>query len=272
MTYFQAIILGIVQGITEFLPISSSAHLVLVPYLLKWEIPLSQVFPFDVLVQIGTLLAVIIYFRKDLWEIIVAVLTGLRDRHPFSTPQARLGWYLVLASIPAGIAGLILKEVIERAFSDPRASAGFLFVTAALLVMAELIGHRNRALADVTWKDSLVIGFFQVLSLFPGVSRSGSTIAGGMSRHLDRRTSGQFAFLMSVPIMLAAGVASLPDLFETPDLSSFLPVVGVGFIISALVGYFSIHWLLSLLNRRRLYGFAIYCAVIAIIILLIPNA
>ena len=272
MTYFQAIILGIVQGITEFLPISSSAHLVLVPYILKWEIPPSQVFPFDVLVQIGTLLAVLIYFRKDLWEIIDAVLSGLRDRQPFSTPQARLGWYLVLASFPAGIAGLFLKKVIERTFSDPRASAGFLLITAALLVIAELIGRRNRTLIDITWKDSVIIGFFQILSLFPGVSRSGSTIAGGMSRHLDRRTSGRFAFLMSVPIMLAAGVASLPDLFETPNLSSFLPVVGVGFLISALVGYFSIHWLLSFLSRRRLYGFAVYCAFLAAIILLYQYA
>ncbi len=263
MTIFQALILGIIQGITEFLPVSSSAHLVLTPYLLGWRLPEEQVFPFDVLVQIGTLIAVIVYFRRDLWYIIDAVLAGIKDRKPFADPLARLGWYILLATIPAGVIGLLIKDTVEAAFNSPRVTAYFLLGTALLLVLAELIGKRSRDLADLTWKDALWIGFFQALSLFPGISRSGATISGGMLRHIDRKSAGRFSFLMMIPVMLAAGFLSLFDLFEVPNLSSFLAPMLTGFIASALVGYLAIHWLLQFIARRPLYVFAAYVVALA---------
>lgn len=266
MTFLQALILGIIQGLTEFLPISSSAHLVLTPYLLNWSIPEAQIFPFDVLVQLGTLVAVIAYFWKDLWGIITAFMRGLVQRRPFADPQSRLGWLLILASVPAGLAGVLIKDAVDAAFHSPAVTAGFLLVTAVLLVVAEKIGRRTRGLDQINWKDALWIGFSQVLSLFPGISRSGSTIAGGMTRHLDRRSAGRFSFLMSIPVMLAAGGLSVLDLLDMPDLASFLPVLAVGFITAAVVGYLSIAWLLRFLTRNTLYGFAVYCALLSVLV------
>ena len=269
MTIIQALILGIIQGITEFLPVSSSAHLVIVPFLLKWDIPIEQAFPFDVLVQLGTLAAVIIYFWKDLVHIVRAFILGLINKQPFSDPDSRLGWFLILATIPAGLGGLLLKDQVEKAFNSPLATALFLFVTAFLLIISERIGRRRRNLSDLNWKDALWIGAAQVLAIFPGVSRSGSTIAGGLSRDLKRTDTARFSFLMSIPIMLAAGLFSLLDLHDMTGLSSFLPVLIIGFLSAAIVGYLSIAWLLAFLNRRTLTPFAIYCIAAALITLLV---
>jgi undecaprenyl-diphosphatase len=154
MTFLQALILGIVQGITEFLPISSSGHLVLTPFLLGWNIPEDQKFSFDVLVQMGTLVAVFVYFWKDIRTIVIEFIQGLIKRQPFGTPQSRLGWYLILASIPAGIFGILLKDYVEEAFSSPILTAFFLFGTATLLFMGERLGKRNRTLTETNWKDA----------------------------------------------------------------------------------------------------------------------
>ena len=269
MNILQALILGIIQGITEFLPVSSSAHLVITPYLLGWKIPKDQVFTFDVLVQLGTLLAVIIYFRRDLLQIIRAVVIGIKNREPFADSQARLGWYVVLATIPAGIFGILAKDAIEKAFSNPQTTALFLFGTALLLTLAEVFGRRTRSIESVTWKDALWIGLAQVLSVYPGISRSGSTIAGGMLRKLERPSAARFSFLMMVPIMLAAGLLSLFDLAALPDLGSFLPSLAIGFIAAAVVGYIAIHWLLRFLGKQPLYIFVIYCTFMAAVTLII---
>lgn len=269
MTIIQAVILGIIQGITEFLPISSSAHLVITPYLLGWNLTEEVIFPFDVLVQIGTLLAVIIYFRKDLWEIVTAVIDGLRSRKPLETPAARLGWLLLLATIPAGILGLLLNDLVESVFKDPPTTAVFLIVTALLLIFAEVVGKRTREIDSVTWKDALWIGFAQALALFPGISRSGSTMTGGMTRNLTRPAAARFSFLMSIPVMLAAGAFSLFDLFEIPNLGSFLPSMAAGFISAAVVGYFSIRWLLAFIGKHPLYIFSLYCVILAAVTLLV---
>lgn len=271
MSFLQSLILGIVQGLTEFLPVSSSAHLVLVPFLLKWNIPESQVFPFDVLVQIGTLVAVIVYFWKDLWAILKAFFTGLAKRKPFEDANARMGWYLILATIPAGLAGLFLKDKVEAAFNSPRMTAWFLVGTAALLLLAEFFSRRSRKLDDLKWFDALWIGLFQAVSIFPGISRSGSTITGGMTRHLDRPSAARFSFLMSIPVMIAAGLVSALDLLEVPNLGAFLPKIMLGFVAAAVVGYLSIHWLLSFLNKRSLVWFAGYCVLLAAIVLLVSG-
>jgi len=268
MTVIQSIFLGVIQGLTEFLPISSSGHLVLVPFLLKWDIPPAEAFVFDVLVQVATLIAVIAFFWKDFYVILRGVFRGLRRRQPLETQPARMGWYIMLSTIPAGIAGLLLKDVVEKAFSNPMMTGVALLGTALLLVIAERVGRRQRNLGEITWLDALIIGIYQILALFPGLSRSGSTIAGGMTRDFNRSAAAHFSFLMAVPIMLMAGILAVIDLTQIPDLGALLPVFIPGFIAAAVVGYLAIGWLLSFLTRYSLYYFAAYCAILGLIVLL----
>ena len=268
MTILQSIILGIVQGLTEFLPISSSAHLVLTPYLFGWQIPADDAFIFDVLVQLGTLVAVIAYFWADLWAIVKAFLTGIWRKQPFADAQARLGWYIILATLPAVLGGFLIKDMVEAAFDSPIATALFLLVTAALLVAAERVGRRTSQMQAMNWIDAVIIGVFQLLAVFPGVSRSGSTIAGGMFRNLDRTSAARFSFLMSIPAMLGAGVLASIDLARMPNFASQLPTLAAGFVAAAVVGYLSIRWLLGYLTRRPLYIFAIYCVGLCLVILI----
>lgn len=269
MTVIQSIILGIVQGLTEFFPISSSGHLVVVPFLLQWEIPPAEAFVFDVLVQVATLVAVIGFFWKDYYVILHGIIRGLRRRRPFETQPARLGWYILLASIPAAVVGILIKDAVEGAFANPIITSIALFGTAILLIIAELVGKRQRILDEVNWLDALVIGIFQILALFPGISRSGTTITGGMTRDFDRPAAARFSFLMAVPIMLAAGIAATLDLLAIPNLGDILPVFIPGFVAAAVVGYLAIGWLLSFLTRYSLYYFAAYCGIVGLITLLV---
>ncbi|MBN2550004.1 MAG: undecaprenyl-diphosphatase UppP [Anaerolineales bacterium] len=268
MTLLQSIILGIIQGLTEFLPVSSSGHLVLVPYLLGWDIPAEQAFVFDVLVQVATLAAVILYFWADLLTIAKAFLAGLVSKTPFKDPLSRQGWLLILASLPAGLIGLALKEMVEQAFASPSATAIFLLFTAGLLVLAEKLGQRSRSLDSLTWVDALWVGFAQALAIFPGLSRSGATITGAMTRNLRRPEAARFSFLMSIPIMLAAGLAAGLDLLDLPNFTALLPSFIPGFLAAAVVGYLSIRWLLGYLSKRPLYPFAIYCTLLGLFTLM----
>jgi len=267
MNFFQAILLGIVQGITEFLPISSSAHLVILPYLLGWNIPNEQAFPFDVLVQLGTLLALIIYFRQDLLDLVQSFFSGIKSRQPFKESGSRLVWLIILATIPAGLAGLFLKDLVEQAFGSPAMTAFFLFGTAFLLIIAEVLDKRTKELSKLKWHNALIIGAFQALSIFPGISRSGACISAGMIQNLHRKDASRFAFLMAIPVMLAAGLLGMIDLLKLQNLGQFLPILAVGFLISAIVGYFVIHWLLRFVSQHSLLPFAIYCIIVGIIVL-----
>lgn len=269
MTFIQSLLLGIVQGLTEFLPVSSSAHLVLVPFVLNWTLDPTKAFIFDVLVQLGTLVAVIAYFWKDLLAIFEAVIAGIGNKKPFEEANSRLGWFIVLATIPAGLGGLLLKSKVEAAFANPIMTAVLLFVTAIMLTVAEIFSRKERDLESVSALDALVIGFFQLLAIFPGISRSGATISGGLSRRLKREAAARFAFLMSIPVMLAAGLLSVLDLVKIPDLGSFLPVLSIGFIAALVVGYLSIRWLLNFLKSRSLVPFAVYCAVVSVLTIFI---
>lgn len=265
MTLIQSIILGIIQGATEFLPISSSGHLVIVPFIFGWEIPNGEAFIFDVLVQVATLVAVFAYFWREIWLIVCAVIAGIHQRKPFENSLARLGWLLILSTFPAVILGLLLKGLVTRAFDNPLPAAVGLLVTAGLLVVAERVGKRQSRLKNLTWIDSLVIGLFQVLALFPGVSRSGSTITGGMFRDLKRPPAARFAFLMSIPVMIAAGTLAAIDLLALPNTLSLLPTYIPGFMAAAVVGYLAIRWLIKYLARHTLYVFAAYCTLLSVI-------
>ncbi len=262
MTIIQSILLGIIQGLTEFLPISSSGHLVIIPKLLGWEIPAQEAFVFDVLVQVATLLAVIAYFRQELNSIIRAFFTGLVRRAPLSDPFSRLGWYLILATIPAGVIGLTVKDLVEQAFNSLAAAGIFLLITAGLLLLAERLGNRIRKLDTLNWIDALWIGLFQAAAIFPGVSRSGATMTGAMLRGLERPSSARFSFLMSIPIMLAAGLSASLDMITMPNALSSLPVFIPGFVTAAIVGYVSIRWLIGYLAHHSLTVFSFYCTLV----------
>ena len=269
MTTIQAIILGIIQGITEFLPISSTGHLVLAPHLLNWDIPKDQLFVFDVLVQMGTLVAVILYFWKDLHSIFTNTLKNISKPEGFKHPNVRLAINILFASIPAGLIGLAFKDKFESTFDNLSITAIFLFVTALLLFIAEKKGKQNREFEDIGFWEAIGIGVFQALALFPGISRSGATISSAMFRHLKRPAATRFSFLISVPIMLAAGLYTSMGLFEIANLSSFIGPMVIGFVTSAIVGYLAIRWLINFLSSYPLYYFSIYLIVLSVSILLI---
>jgi undecaprenyl-diphosphatase len=269
MTLLQAAVLGLVQGLTEFIPVSSSGHLVLVPHFLGWHFPEEHAFVFDVLVQMGTLVAVLVYFRQELIAITRAFLLGLVQRRPFADVDARMGWYLILATIPAAVVGLLCKHWIEKFFADPKMTGVFLLGTALLLLIAEKAGRRCRSIEQLNWKDSLWIGFSQVIALLPGLSRSGATLAGGMIRHLDRPAAARFSFLMSVPVMVGAGVLAVKDLLALHTISEFLPPLLIGFLTAMISGYIAIRWLIAYLSKHSLYLFAGYCAVLGLVVILL---
>jgi undecaprenyl-diphosphatase len=294
MTLLQALVLGIVQGLTEFIPVSSSAHLVLVPWLLNWSIDPQASFAFDVLVQLGTLAAVIVVFWRDGLDILREALSALLNRR---WAEGRLAWLLLLATLPAAAAGIVLKDPVERAFASPAASSAFLLGTAALLGLSEVLRRRGEGgpardptpsgaedsaellrpgdgapdfgrartgtgdpLEELGSTDSLLIGLAQALALFPGISRSGSTIAAGLARGLTRPQAARFSFLMAVPIMLGAGLVAGTDLASLAEAGQQLPALGVGFLAAAVVGVLAIRWLLRFLTHSALWVFAAYCA------------
>jgi undecaprenyl-diphosphatase len=258
VTILQAVVLGVVQGLTEFLPVSSTAHLILLPHLLGWQLQADAVFAFDVLLQLGTLAAVLIYFHRDLIEIAAAMLQGITQRKPWQTPTARLGWLLIAGTIPAVVLGIAFKPYIEALHQQPAVVAGVLAGTAALIFGAEHWGRRERPLATLTALDALLIGAFQASALVPGVSRSAATMCGALLRGLQRPDAARFSFLLSVPVLAGAGVLAAADLAATPNVSALLLPLLIGTFTSMLVGLASIYWLLSYLQRRTLLVFGWY--------------
>jgi undecaprenyl-diphosphatase len=264
MTLLHAFLLGIVQGLTEFIPVSSTAHLLISQKILN--IPADEaMFSFLVIVQLGTIVSLLTFYWKDLLQITLAVLN---IQH--SPPKRNLGFYIILATIPALLAGYILKDAVEALFRQPMLEASIrLFAAAALLFMAEFFTKKDRRLVSMTWVDALIVGIMQVVAVFPGASRSGTTIAGGMFRGFDRPSAARFSFLMSVPVMLAAGAYQMLDVIKMPNLGQFLPLLAVGFITAAVTGWFSIKWLINYLSNNSLYVFAGYCAAVGFILLVI---
>jgi len=261
MNPIQAVLLGIIQGLTEFLPVSSTAHLLIGQKLLG--IPTGEpVFAFLVIVQLGTILSLVVFFRTDLLNIIRSVITNLKNIKDFrKLPfESRLGWIILIATLPALVAGLVFNDLIKQLFANPLLEASIRLLTAAtLMVLAELVGKKSRSLESVTWLDGLLIGMMQILAVFPGASRSGTTISAGLMRQFDRKSAARFAFLMSIPVMLAAGAYESLSLFKLPSFTHLMPPLLIGFIVAALVGWYAIRWLMGFLDKHSLYGFAIYC-------------
>jgi undecaprenyl-diphosphatase len=263
MTIFQAILLGIIQGLTEFIPVSSTGHLLVAQYLLGIT-PTVATFAFLVIVQVGTIVSLVVYFWKDLLTLIKAFFAK-----PFSTQDNSLAWYIIIATIPALLAGFLLKDAVEALFKMPLIEASIRLYTAAILMsLAEYFGKRTRKLESMTWLDALFIGAMQILAVFPGASRSGTTISAGMYRAFDRPSAARFAFLMSVPVMLAAGAYEMLKVLKMPSLTTFLPILAVGAITAGIVGWLAIKWLMNYLNRHSLYVFAVYCAIMGSLVLI----
>jgi len=265
----RAIVLGIVQGLTEFLPVSSSGHLVLVPYVLTWgvenPIPGTPILAFDVAIHLGTLLALIVYFRRDLAGLVAGSVRSLRgSRDEGDRANAHLLGMLAIASVPAALAGLLLKDFFEGTFEQPQWTAIQLLGTAALLVAADAFhdrreSHRDYVSIGVT--DALVMGTMQAISILPGISRSGATMFGGMARGLGREAAARFSFLLAIPAIFGAALFILPDLGGIP---SWGPVIA-GTVAAGVVGFASIAFLLRYVRTNRLRPFAIYCVIAGVI-------
>ena len=260
MDIIQAVILGIVQGATEFIPVSSSGHLVLVPWLLSWDSPGLL---FDTVVHWGTLVAVLAYFWRDWWKLVTAWFGGL-FRWDWSDPDAKLMWLIFLGTLPAALIGFLLEDFFEALFGKPGWVSFFMLITAGLLTLSERLGSRLRQLDDLGWRDALAVGLGQAAAIAPGISRSGATISAGLFRGIERPAAARFSFLLSTPIILGAGLFKLMDLFDAPEPMSQIPTLLVGFAVAAVVGYLCIWFLLRYLERGKLYPFAIYCACVGV--------
>jgi undecaprenyl-diphosphatase len=265
MEIIQAIVLGLVQGATEFIPISSSGHLVLVPWFLGWD---SPGLVFDTVVHWGTLVAVLAYFWHDWLALILAGVRGL-VRWDWRDPLARLAWLLIVGSLPAATIGYLLENFFESLFGKPVWVGVFLLVTAGLLAVSERLGKRSRDLDDLRWPDALLIGLGQAAAIAPGISRSGATIATGLFRGLERPDAARFSFLLVTPITFGAGLFKLLDLLSMPEPLAQVPALAAGFLTAAIVGYLCIWGLLRYLQRGNLYPFAIYCALLGLCCLVV---
>jgi undecaprenyl-diphosphatase len=258
----RAVVLGAVQGLTEFVPVSSSAHLVLVPFLLDWDVPTLA---FDVAVHIGTLIALVVYFWRDLAGIIGGTgrrVVGRGDEE--DRARARLAWLLLVGTIPAGLAGIFLEDVFEGLFERPTFVAAELLVTAAILVVGEGLyargdPTRRRGVEDVSVVDALTVGVLQAVAISPGISRSAATIVGGMLRGLSRESSARFSFLLSIPAIVGAAAVAVPDLPPGTDPGPVIAATGV----AAVTGFAAIAFLLRYLRTRTMHPFAIYCVALS---------
>ena len=255
----QAIIQGVVQGLTEFLPISSSAHLILLPRLAGWDDPFLTSPEFDVMLHLGTLGALLVYFWRDLVRLGLAWLASIRQRRLGDDPDRRLAWLLLLTVIPAALVGALFEDFFDETFREALLVIPLLLVVGAgMLAFGERYGRRDRGLERLRVRDALVIGLAQALALFPGISRSGVTIAAGLVLGLEREAAARFAFLMGIPIIAGAGLWKL-RVIVSGETSAFEPMVlAAGMAASALAGLAAIAFLLRFLRTRSTGIFIVY--------------
>jgi undecaprenyl-diphosphatase len=260
---FQAAILGIIQGLTEFLPISSTAHLRIVPALADWHFSYNRARPddpgaaFTAIIQLGTTLAIVIYFWRELLQVIVAWARGLVDRTVRGSLEYRLGWYLILATIPVSVFGLAFSHQIENGARNLWLIAAALIVLALFLALAERIGQRKRDEEQIDTTDAAVVGVAQALALVPGASRSGTTITAGLFRGLTREAAARFSFLLSIPaVVLSGGYEALRHAGDKDSPGVGLTLVAL--VLAFVVGLASIAWLMRWISRHSTYIFIWY--------------
>jgi undecaprenyl-diphosphatase len=266
-TLVQALVMGVVQGLTEFLPVSSSGHLILVPYLLGWDDPFIDSLAFSVMLHMATLLALLIYFRADWLRLIPAGLAAIRDRSFRGDPDRRLAWLLAVATVPAVIAGVLLNDLIETSFREPRLVAITLVIGAAILWVADQTSARRKDVAGVSFPAAIGIGAAQAIALVPGISRSGISISAGLFAGLTREAAARFSFLMATPITAGAGIWETRKLLtgEAGVDIAIGPLV-VGMIAALLAGLAAISMTLRYLRGHPTTIFVAYRVVLAAVV------
>jgi undecaprenyl-diphosphatase len=274
MGIFSAVVLGIIQGLTEFLPVSSSAHLILVPWIFGWQ---PGGLAFDVSLHVGTAIAVLAYFWKDWFVLAGEVIRGLAEGKPLGNPMRRLAWFLAIGTIPAMAVGLTLEKTVEDRLRSPLITVFTLIIFGVLLYIAERRSLQNRKTEDYTWADSIWIGLSQALALIPGVSRSGITISSALLRNSERSSAARFSFLLSTPIIVGAGLLEgwrlLAALCNTaaggipnsPEVEWSVVVAGV--VSAAVTGFFCIGYFLRYLQTKTFKPFVIYRFALAVVVL-----
>lgn len=265
MTILQATILGIVQGFTEWLPISSTAHLRIVPALAGWEDPGSA---FTAVIQLGTMLAVLVYFGRDLGRAFFGWIRGLAGGEAAKTPESRLGWAIAIGTVPIVIVGVLFEKSIKSDWRSLYVIAGSLILVGLVLLLAEKVGKHTKRIEDVNLWSGLWVGLWQAVALIPGASRSGSTISGALFAGFDRPTAARFSFLLSVPSILAAGLKELVDERQAILGQSLAPVI-VATIVSFVVGYASIAFLMRYLQTRSTLVFVVYRVALGLLLLVL---
>lgn len=256
MTTLQAIILGLIQGITEFLPISSTAHLRVLPALVGWEDPGAA---FTAVTQLGTLVTTFVYFRHDLWRLTKGAWAGLRSGKPLETPESRLAFGIIVGTIPVGVCGLVFKSFIKNELRSLHVVAASLIGLAILLWMAERLAKHRRDIAQMTFRDAILVGVAQSLALIPGVSRSGITLTAGLFLGLRRESAARFSFLLSVPAIAAAGLYELKDVVESDAMAGgiLMPTL-IATVVAFASGLASIALLISFLQKHSTAVFIVY--------------
>ncbi len=254
LDFLQAVVLGLIQGLTEFLPISSSAHLRILPEWFGWGDPGAA---FTAVIQIGTELAVLLYFRHDIWRIGTTWFKSIYRPEFRGHIDARMGWYVIIGSVPIVVLGVLLKDVIERDFRNLWIIATTLIVMGLVLGVADRLGKQDRDLKQVGMKHAVLLGVAQSLALIPGVSRSGATISMGLFLGLKREAATRFAFLLAIPAVVGAGVFELKDIPKGENNYGWGPTL-VATIVSFLVGYAAIAWLLKYVSTHTYTPFVIY--------------
>ena len=264
MTLIQSIILGLIQGLTEFLPVSSSGHLVFAERFLKVK---SDDVVFIVIVHLGTLIAVIYYYRKKLWDIAKAIVNSVigGGKDPNSKSNLMLGWYIILGTIPAVIFGLAFKDWLEKSFGSPRWTSIEFIINGLILILTIMAIDRFKKIKAT---ESIAIGIAQAIAIIPAISRSGSTIATGMFLGVTKEEAAEYSFLLSIPAIGGAVVLEIPKILHLiPDLP-MLAIYCAGMVVSGVVGFFSIKFLLDVLKKGKFYYFGIYCIALGILGLL----
>ncbi|HEX8093231.1 undecaprenyl-diphosphate phosphatase [Jatrophihabitans sp.] len=265
ISVLQAGLYGVVQGLTEFLPISSTAHLRILQAWMNPDVSQPGFTAFTAVIQLGTMAAVVLFFWRELLHVAVAWLRGLVDSQVRGTLEYRMGWYLILATIPVGVLGLVFKDQITTGARNLWLIASALIVLALVLGVAEQRGSKTRSEEDITTRDALVVGAAQSLALIPGVSRSGSTITAGLFRGLDRVTAARFSFLLSVPAVVASGLFEAKDIGEPGAPGMGITLVAT--VISFAVGLASIAWLLRYVSRHSTFVFIGYRVALGVLLL-----
>ena len=268
MNILQGIIIGIVQGLTEFLPVSSSAHLIFIQNILGVESSLA----FDTFLHLGTLLAVLIYFRADIIKMIEAWILSIGDilQHRFkegfySDPYKRLSWYVIIATIPVGLVGVLFESQVDALFAGALYVPGFfLFVTGTILYLSQRMASGQIDMSHMGWFQSLFMGLGQACAIMPGLSRSGTTIAAGLVMGLDKEFAAKFSFILSIPAIFGAFVIQLKDIGLS--MSGDGAAIILGFIAAFISGYLAIKWLLDLIQNKSLDIFAYYCWIVGIVV------